>query len=107
MLSDGGKYQMVSNPDHRKSMRFEQNSTVILANEHFEYFSYAQVFNFSGGGLYFKSDVAYKPGDKIQSQFDHPPFQSGPKILRSVVRWCRELTDYDSDYTYGVGVKFI
>ncbi len=98
---------MVSTPDYRKSIRFEHKSIVMLADEHLEYFSYAQMFNFSGGGLYFESDVAYKPGTKIQIQFDNPPFQSGPKTLSSVVRWCRELTDYDSDYTYGVGVKFI
>ncbi len=96
---------MVSTPDYRKNMRFEYKSTVMLADEHSEYFSYAQTFNFSGGGLYFKSDVVYKPGTKIQIQFS--PFQSGPKTLSSVVRWCRELTDYDFNYTYGIGVKFI
>jgi hypothetical protein len=106
MLSDGGKYQMVSTPEHRKSIRFEHKSTVMLSEEHSEYFSYAQMFNFSGGGLYLKSDVAYKPGTKIQIQFDNQPFRSGPKTLSSVVRWCRELTDYDSAYTFGVGVKF-
>jgi Tfp pilus assembly protein PilZ len=105
MLSDGEKYQMVSTPDHRKSIRFEHNSTVMLSDEHSEYFSYAQMFNFRGGGLYFKSDVFYKQGTKIRIQFDNPPFQSGPKTLSSVVRWCRESTD--SDYTFGVGVKFI
>jgi hypothetical protein len=40
MLSEGGKYQMVSTPDYPKSKRFEQKSTVILANEHSEYFAY-------------------------------------------------------------------
>ena len=98
---------MVSTPGHRKSIRFEHKSTVMLSDEHSEYFSYAQTLNFSGGGLYFKSDVAYKPGTKIQIQFDNPPFQSGPKTLSSVVIWFRELTDYDSDYTYGIGVKYI
>lgn len=98
---------MVSNLENRKSIRFEHKSTIILADEHFDYFSYAQVFNFSGGGLYFKSDVAFKPGTKVQIQFESPPFQSGPKTLISVVRWCRELTEYDSDYNFGVGVKFI
>ena len=77
---------MVPTPDHRKSIRIEHKSTIILANEHFEYFSYAEVFNFSGGGLYFKSNVAYKQGTKIRIQFDNPPFQSGPKTLSSVVR---------------------
>jgi len=98
---------VVSNLENRKSIRFEHKSTIILADEHFDYFSYAQVFNFSGGGLYFKSDVAFKQGTKVQIQFESPPFQSGPKTLISVVRWCRELSEYDSDYNFGVGVKFI
>ena len=98
---------MVSTPDHRKSKRFEHKSIIMLANENSEYFSYAHMFNFSGGGFYFESDVALKPGTKIRIRFDNTPFQSGPKILSSVVRWCRELTDYDSDYTFGVGAKFI
>ena len=98
---------MVSDTDFRKSLRFEHKSTVMLSDEHSEYFSYAQMFNFSSGGLFFKSDIAYKQGTKIQIQFDNPPFQSGPKTLRSVVRWCRELTDFDSDYYYGIGVKFV
>ena len=98
---------MSSYTDFRKSIRFEQKSTVMLTDEDSDYFSYAQMFNFSGGGLYFKSDIAYKQGTKIRIQFDNPPFQSGPKTLSSVVRWCRELTDYDSDFTFGVGVKFI
>ncbi len=98
---------MVSTPDYRKSIRFEHKCIVILSDEHSEYFSHAQMFNFSGGGLYFKSDVAYKPGTKIMIQFDNSHFQSGSKALSSVVRWCRESIDYDSDYTYRVGVKFI
>jgi hypothetical protein len=79
----------------------------MLADEHSDYFSYAQMFNISSGGLYFESDVALKRETKIQIQFDNPPFRSGPKTLSSVVRWCRELTDYDSDYNYGIGVKFV
>ena len=42
---------MVSTPDHRKSIRFEHKSTVMLSDEHSEYFSYAQMFNFSGDGF--------------------------------------------------------
>ena len=98
---------MVSDTDFRKSLRFEHKSTVMLSDEHSEYFSYAQMFNFSSGGLFFKSDIAYKQDTKIQIQFDNPPFQSGTKILSSVVRWCRELTENGSDYIFGVGVKFV
>ena len=98
---------MVSNTDFRKSIRFEHNSTVMLADEHSDYFAYAKMFNFSSGGLYFESDIAFKQGTKIQIQFANPPFRSGPKTLSSVVRWCLKLTAYDTDYTYGVGVQFI
>jgi hypothetical protein len=72
---------MVSTPDYRKSIRFEHKSIVILADERSEYVSYAQMLNFSGGGLYFKSDVALKPGTKIKIRFDHSPFQSSPSDL--------------------------
>jgi hypothetical protein len=92
--------------DFRKSIRFEQKSTIMISDEGSDYISYAQMFNFSSGGLYFESDVAFKPGTKIQIQFKQPPFQLGPKFLSSAVSWCQELNDHDSDYTYGVGVKF-
>lgn len=88
----GGKYQTVSNIDFRKSIRFEYNSTVMLADEHSDYFSDAQMFTFSSEGLYFEPDIAFKQCTKFQIQFDRPPFQSGLKTLRSVVIWCRELT---------------
>ena len=51
MLSDGGKYQMGSTPDHHKSKRFEHKSTVMLSDEHSKYISYAQMFNFRGDGI--------------------------------------------------------
>jgi hypothetical protein len=103
----GGKCQMASNTDFRNSIRFEHKSTVMLADEHSNYFSNAQMYNISSGGLYFESDIAFKKGTKIQIQFERPPIESGYKILSSVVRWCRELADFDSDYNYGVGVKFV
>lgn len=98
---------MIPIPCHRKNIRFEHKSIIMLSDKHSVYFAYAQMFNFSGGGLYFESDVAFNVGTNIQIRFVNPPFQSGPKILGSVVRWCRELTDYNADYSYGVGVKFI
>ena len=96
---------MVLPPDFRKSIRFGHKSIVTLTDEHSEHLSYAQMLNFSGDGLYFKSDVSLKPGTKIKIQFDYSPFHSSPKELSSIVRWCRELAGYDSDYIYGVGVK--
>ena len=98
---------MSSYTDYRKSIRFEHKSAIMLSDEHLKCSFFAQMINFCVGGLYFESDVALKRETKIQIQFANPPFRSSPKALSSVVRWCRKLTDYDTDYTYGVGVKFI
>ena len=98
---------MISIPDYRKNIRFEHKSVIMLADKHSGYFASAQMINFGGGGLYFESDVNFSVGTNLQIRFAYPPFQPGPKILRSIVRWCRELTDFNADYTYGVGVKFI
>jgi hypothetical protein len=49
MLSAGGKYQMVSTPDYPKSKRFEQKYTVMLANEHSEYFDKEKAIKDRGG----------------------------------------------------------
>lgn len=98
---------MLSDTDFRQSIRFDHKSTIMIAEKHSGYFSYAQMFNISSGGLYFESDIAFKQGTRIQIQFDRPPFQSGPRTLGSVVRWCRKLTDFDSEYYYGIGVKFV
>ena len=98
---------MVSYPDYRKSIRFDHKSAIMLKDEHLKYSFFAQMTNFCVGGLYFESDVALKRGTKIQIQFNNPPFQSGPKTLKSVVRWCRVLKDFNSNYYYGIGVKFV
>jgi len=57
---------MVSYTDFRNNKRFEQKSIFVLADEHTDYCSHAQIFNFSSGGLYFESHLASKLDIKIQ-----------------------------------------
>jgi hypothetical protein len=97
---------MVSGADHRKYIRLEHKAAILVKDEHSKYSLFAQMINYFISGLYLESNVALNQGTKIQIIFDNPPFQSGPKIQRSTVRWCRELTDYSSDYNYAIGVKF-
>ena len=98
---------MVSTHYYRKGIRIKHKSAIMLTDKHSKYSFFAQMINYCVGGLYFESDVALKRGTKIQILFANPPFRSGPQILNSAVRWCRKLTDYHSNYTYGIGVKFI
>ena len=51
---------MVSITDFRKSIRFEHQSTVKLTDNNSDYFAYVRMLDFSSGGLYFLSDIAFK-----------------------------------------------
>ena len=69
--------------------------------------SYAQTKDFSNDGMLLESEVAFRPGTRINITFDNPPFKSTLKIYKSTVRWCKELVDEESALTYGIGIKFI
>jgi endogenous inhibitor of DNA gyrase (YacG/DUF329 family) len=85
---------------HKLSLR------VILEDANSGYWSYAQTKDLSNDGMLLESEVAFKPGTKINIKFDTQPFKSAPKIYSSVVRWCKEVADEESSHTYGIGVKF-
>jgi len=91
----------------RENKRYRHKATVILEDPHSGAWSYAQTKDFSNDGLLLESEVAFKPGTKINIKFDARLFKSGPKIFNSTVKWCREVADENSLFTYGIGVKFI
>jgi hypothetical protein len=91
----------------RKSRRFRHKTTVILEETKSGAWSYAQTKDFSNDGMLLESEVAFRPGTRINIKFDSPPFKSNLKIYRSTVKWCKELVDEDSILTYGIGIKFI
>ncbi|MGD8883568.1 MAG: zinc-ribbon domain-containing protein [Desulfobacterales bacterium] len=91
----------------RKSRRYRHRATVILEEAKSGALSYAQTKDFSNDGMLLESEVAFKPGTRINIQFDNPPFKSTLNIYKSTVKWCKELGDEDSVLTYGIGIKFI
>jgi len=91
----------------RKSRRFRHNATVILEEAKSGALSYAQTKDFSNDGMLLESEVAFKPGTRINIQFNNPPFKSNLNIYKSTVKWCKELADDESVLTYGIGIKFI
>ena len=90
----------------RKNKRFRHRATVILEDPNSGAWSYAQTKDLSNDGMLLQSEVAFKPGTKINIKFDTQPFKSAPKNYSSVVRWCKEVADEKSNHSYGIGVKF-
>ena len=91
----------------RKSRRYWYKTTVILEDTKSGAMSYAQTKDFSCDGLLLESEVAFRPGTRINIKFDSPPFKSTLKIYKSTVRWCRERMGEDSVHCYGIGIKFV
>ncbi|MGW8301329.1 MAG: zinc-ribbon domain-containing protein [Desulfobacterales bacterium] len=90
----------------RKNKRFLHRVTVILEDTNSGAWSYAQTKDLSSDGMLLESEVAFKPGTTINIKFDTQPFKSAPKTYRSVVRWCKEVSDSNSSHSFGIGVKF-
>jgi len=90
----------------RKNKRFLHQVTVILEDTNSGAWSYAQTKDLSNDGMLLESEVAFKPGTTINIKFDTQPFKSAPKTYRSVVRWCKNVSDSNSSHSFGIGVKF-
>jgi hypothetical protein len=91
----------------RKNKRFLHKVTVILEDANSGALSYAQTKDLSDEGMLLESEVAFKPGTKLNIKIDTQPFKSAPRTYRSVVRWCKEVTDERFKHAFGIGVKFI
>jgi hypothetical protein len=96
-----------SGQDYRKSGRFKSKGTAIIEIPATGHWFYAQMKNFSAGGMYFETEAAIKPKTTIKIKFDKPLFLSKQKNYTSTVRWCKALDDDSHMYSsFGLGVKF-
>ena len=94
-------------PENRATKRMTYKGTIMLCDDSTEYYTYAQVGNVSGDGMYFESDHGFKQGRVIDIRFDNPPFKSAPKYYTATVKWCKSLSFDESILPFGVGVKFL
>ena len=100
-------YDTYSGQDFRKAGRFKSNGTAIIEIPSTGHWFYAQMKNFSAGGMYFETESAIKPKTIIKIKFDKPLFLSKQKNYTSTVRWCKALDDDTQVFSsYGLGVKF-
>jgi hypothetical protein len=95
-----------SGQNSRKSGRFKSIGTAIIEIPATGHWFYAQMKNFSAGGMYFETEAAIKPKTTINIKFDNPLFLSKQKNYTSTVRWCKALEDENRAFSsYGLGVK--
>ena len=94
-------------PENRIAKRMIHKETIMLCDDSTEYYTYAQVRNVSGDGMYFESDHGFKRGRIIDIRLDNPPFKTAPKYYTATIKWCKPLSIEESILPFGVGVKFL
>ena len=96
----------MADSDQRDAMRVKHRANILLENfpagAHYD----AKMLNYSRGGMYFESDYAPLPGTEIYIGIERSPYDSSPDMYRAQVRWRQKLLMQDSQYTFGVGVKY-
>ena len=83
-------------------------ATAVLETLDRENLMYADVKNFSAGGIGFETDGCIDPGTRIRVKLNRPLYISDRKDYDSIIKWCKVFdNDSDSFATYGLGVQFI
>ena len=93
--------------DFRKYKRFKSKATIRVEIPSSEQLFYAQMKDFSHDGMCVETSMSLTPGTKINIKLDRPLFTSSRESYKSIIRWCKGLTDENGDfYSFGLGVKF-
>ena len=94
-------------PENRTAKRMAHRGIIMLCDDSSEFYTYAQVGNISGDGMYFESDHGFRLGRVIDIRFDNPPFRTAPKYYTATVKWCKSLSLDESILPFGIGVRFL
>lgn len=92
--------------EFRKSKRFDHKETVMLESGSGKFFCYGQMLNYCMGGICVSSKTPYNKGTPIKIRFGKPLYKVAPSVLSGTVRWCKDLSRDDSEFSYGVGIKY-
>ena len=90
-----------------------QEARLVCAYFNTNKYSQAKMLNYCEGGLYFESELAFKPGTSIYIRIETFLLEGSESPLRhgfrtttlGEVKWCREISGTES-YNFGIGVKY-
>ncbi|MCP4622628.1 MAG: hypothetical protein GY850_03745 [bacterium] len=93
--------------DFRNSKRYKMKATAVLESPTTGHWFYADVKNFSAGGMCFEVDAFTRPGTKVLVKLDRPLFIADRMEYDSIIKWCKVLEgDNGSSSTHSIGVEF-
>ncbi|MCU0558770.1 MAG: zinc-ribbon domain-containing protein [Desulfobacterales bacterium] len=94
--------------EQRKSKRYDQAATVMIESFQSGIFGYAQMHNYSAGGMLIRADFQLTPGDIVKIRLEKPLFASTSTVLESRVAWCQKFEDEARRHIrFGIGVRLM
>jgi hypothetical protein len=92
----------------RRSKRYQHVSTVMIESMPAGIVGYAQLRNYSAGGMLIRSEFALSPGTLLRVRLEAPLYASVSDVVDSRVVWCRRLKEDADHYSqFGIGVDLI
>lgn len=97
---------MILRSHHRFYRRFVYEAALKIENCDSGTYTYGRMYNYSAGGIYFESDVAFQPGTQVQIDIEKPGDGLDIDHLTAKVKWCQEISAAVVLYNYGIGIEF-
>jgi hypothetical protein len=90
----------------RNSQRFEVKAHVALEDFRTGFYYNGIIYNYGDEAVYLESNYAPQPGRRIRLKVHgaHEIFASETYLAE--IRWRRPLSDENSDYLYGIAMKY-
>ena len=97
---------MKADTHHRNSQRFSSKAPVMFEDFRTRFHYRGTLYNYSSDGGYIESDYAPRPGRKVHVKVDCLPEVITPHVYLAEIRWRKPLINNQSNYSYGVGIRY-
>jgi hypothetical protein len=97
---------MIALAYQRSSQRFEIQAPVMLEDFRTGFYYNGIIYNYSADGVYLQSAYAPRPGRKIRLKVEGASDIFTNELYLAEIRWRRPLPAENSDYSYGIGMKY-
>jgi hypothetical protein len=98
----------LSGNELRGGRRYERPAIVMIEKARSGILGYAELHNFSAGGMMLRSEFSIKPGEIIRIKMDKPLHASASTTMTGRVIWCHNMeADEDASAPFGIGLSLI
>jgi hypothetical protein len=92
----------------RRSQRYVHVATVMLESSQTGIFGYAQINNYSAGGIQVCADFPLRPGTLIKIELEKALYASVADVVESRVVWCKPFEEESGTQPrFGIGVNLL